>query len=54
MGFLLDYFFCISIAGTIVLAIFAIMAFCNVDNFQIKSGKNIKSGLIAAVGSAVK
>ena len=48
------YLMVISLSGGIILFIFMIMAFCNVENFNIKKGKGTSSGIIILLASIVK
>lgn len=48
------YLMVISLSGGIILLIFMIMAFCNVENFNIKKGKGTSSGIIILLASIVK
>lgn len=47
------YLMIISLSGGIILLIFMIMAFCNVENFKIKKGKSRQSGIIIMIASIV-
>lgn len=47
------YLMVISFPGSVLLLIFMIMAFCNVENFEIPKKKNVQSGLILMIGSIV-
>lgn len=47
------YLMIISLSGGIILLIFMIMAFCNVENFNIKKGKSTSSGIIVLLASIV-
>ena len=49
--FLLNYLFYIFLSGGIVLLIFAIMAFCSVDNFEIPYEKSNSAGTIVLISS---
>lgn len=48
-----SYLMVVSFAGGIILLIFMIMAFCNVENFEIPKKKNVQSGLMLMIGSIV-
>ena len=48
------YLMVISLSGGIILLIFMIMAFCNVENLNIKKGKGTSSGTIILLASIVK
>jgi hypothetical protein len=52
-SFLVKYIQFISLAGFLVLLVFSILAFCNVEFFKIKQGKNISSGVILLIVSLV-
>lgn len=51
--FWLNYLMIISFSGGIILLIFSIMAFCDVQNFEIKKDKNISAGFIVLIASIV-
>lgn len=53
LPFWMNYLMIISCSGGIILLIFSIMAFCNVENFEIKKNKNIKAGFIVFIGCIV-
>ena len=53
LPFWMNYLMIISCSGGIILLIFSIMAFCNVENFEIPKKKNVQSGLILMIGSIV-
>jgi hypothetical protein len=52
-SFLVKYIQLISLGGFVILLVFSILAFCNVEFFKIKEGKNIDSGIILLIVSLV-
>ena len=50
-GLCFNYLFSISIGSAIILFIFSIMAFLNIEGLKIKSGKYIISGIMLLINS---
>lgn len=51
---IVNYFFLIGIAGFVVMFILSVLAFCNVEFFEIPKGKKNKSGGILLFGAIVR
>jgi hypothetical protein len=46
---LINYLFCLCLAGFVILTLFSILAFCDLESFKIKKGNNTKSGIMLLV-----
>ena len=53
IGLLIKYFLIISTAGSLILLIFSIMAYCNMEALDIRKGKKNKSGTIVLVSCII-
>lgn len=53
MGYLIDYFFLISISGFIIFSIFTIMAFMGIESFKIEKGNENQAAIISGSAGVV-